>query len=339
MTSGSIIGRLAASALGQDRADAALSVLEIAPALLEEGAQPSRAQVAMALNVILFARLLDDVPTAARHVAQVAARGERLVFDHGALRTIAMDAGDSPTGALPRGHAAFARLLAPLGYEVGGLYPLPNLRMTGRAHVHRDLPEAIPQFFVSELHVAELPGDARAAAARIFGTSADPLGKAEWALLDALAANRACDLTLAHAGLPGLARAFGRQHDVPALADYEILRAHSAEAAWIAAEGNAFNHATDRVSDVAALAERLRAEGWPIKDRLEISANGRVRQTAFRADLVTRRFRLPDGTIVERTVPGSFYEFISRDVDPATGRLDLTFDSGNATGIFAMTRM
>lgn len=333
MTSGSIIGALAASVLGQARADDALSVLDIAPTLLTDGPQASRAQVAMALNVVLFARLLDDVPTAARHVAGVAARGERICFDHGALRTI-----DGETGALPSGHAAFARLLAPLGYAVAGLYPLPRLCMTGRAFAHRDLPEAIPQFFVSELHVAELPEAAQAAAARVFGTSADPLGAAEWALLDALAADHACDMALARAGLPGLARAFGRQHDIPALADCEALLAHSAEAAWIATEGSAFNHATDRVPDVAALAERLRAEGWPIKDSLEVSANGRVRQTAFRADTVTRPFRLPDGTTAGRTVPGSFYEFISRDLDPDTGRLDLTFDSGNATGIFAMTR-
>ncbi|MBO9670985.1 MAG: DUF1338 family protein [Sphingobium sp.] len=333
MTSGSIIGRLAASVLGHQRADFALSVLEVAPALLADGPRASRAQVAMALNVALFARLLDDVPTAARHVAGVAKRGEGLCFDHGALRTI-----EGATGALPSGHAAFARLLEPLGYEVSGLYPLPRLRMTGRAFVHRDMPEAIPQFFVSELHVSELPDEAQAAAARIFGTSIDPLGKAEQALLDALATDGTCDIETARSGLPGLARAFGRQHEIPALTDYETLLAHSAEAAWIATEGNAFNHATDRVADVAALAEQLRADGWPIKESLEISTNGRVRQTAFRADMVTRPFRLPDGSIAERTVPGSFYEFISRDVDPATGRLDLTFDSGNATGIFAMTR-
>jgi hypothetical protein len=210
--------------------------------------------------------------------------------------------------------------------------------MTGRAFVHRDLLEAIPQFFVSELHVAELPEDAGGGGLGVFGTSADPLGAAERALLDALVADHACDMDLARDGLPGLARTFGRQHETPALADYETLLAHSAEAAWIATEGNAFNHATDRVADVSTLAERLRAEGWPIKAGLEISANGRVRQTAFRADMVERRFRLADGSIVGRTVPGSFYEFISRDIEPATGRLDLTFDSGNATGIFAVTR-
>ncbi|MEA3110817.1 MAG: hypothetical protein QOG58_616, partial [Caballeronia sp.] len=48
-----------------------------------------------------------------------------------------------------------------------------------------------------------------------------------------------------------------------------------------------------------------------------------------------------DGARIERDVPGSFYEFISRDavMDEATGRarLDLGFDAGNATGIFKMT--
>jgi hypothetical protein len=47
------------------------------------------------------------------------------------------------------------------------------------------------------------------------------------------------------------------------------------------------------------------------------------------------------GARIERDVPGSFYEFISRDtiLDHTTGRavLDLGFDAGNATGIFKMT--
>src|SRR3546814_1817741 len=57
------------------------------------------------------------------------------------------------TGGLRPGQEAFARILSPLGYEVTGTYPLPHLRMTGRAWAHRDRPEELPQFFVSELHV------------------------------------------------------------------------------------------------------------------------------------------------------------------------------------------
>ena len=108
--------------------------------------------------------------------------------------------------------------------------------------------------------------------------------------------------------------------------------------AWIATEGNAFNHATDRVPDVAALAEELKALGHPMKDKVELSGSGRVRQTAFRADMVEREFVTETGGTCLMMVPGSFYEFISRDVDPATGKLDLSFDSGNATGIFHMTK-
>jgi hypothetical protein len=141
-------------------------------------------------------------------------------------------------------------------------------------------------------------------------------------------------LEAAIAVLPTIVAAFDRQHDAPALSDYEALLAQSAEAAWIATEGNAFNHATSRVDDVAAEAARQRAAGRPIKEHVEISRTGRVRQTAFRADPVQRDFR--GGAA--RAVPGSFYEIISRDADPMLGGLDLAFDSGNATGIFQMTR-
>lgn len=309
-----------------------IGILAIDPRLLGNNESVGRAELAMALNAWLFDDLLQRVPTAVRLVDDGGKEGDGIVFDHGALRTI-----DGPTGALPPGHAGFARLLGPLGYEVGGLYPLPRLKMTGRAFVHRDMPEAIPQFFVSELHVDQLDPQAQAAATRVFAASHDPLdadGREALALLERdglLPFDRAAAL------LRTLTLAFSRQHPEPALADYEALLAHSKEAAWIATEGNAFNHATTRVPDVEALARTLKARGYPMKDAVEVSANRRVRQTAILADKVTRAF-LTDQGMVEREVPGSFYEFISRDVDPATGTLDLTFDSGNATGIFAVTR-
>jgi hypothetical protein len=323
--------RLVAAILGEARATTILAGLEIDPAL--SGAKGvSRAQAAMALNAVLFAQLLDRVPTAARYVGEVFAQGRRIRFDHGALRTI-----DGPTGALPRGRVAFVRLLEPLGYRIGGTYPLLRLRMTGHAFVHADLPETVPQFFVSELHLARLPESAQAASERVFGTSSDPLDEAAGTMLDALGQDGRCTLEQAKAGLPAAVRAFDRHHTAPTLADYETLLQHSAEAAWIATEGNAFNHATDRVPDVVALSAELQARGLPLKPEVEHSANGRVHQTAFLADKVRRAFVGPDGETVAREVPGSFYEFITRDVDPATGRLDLSFDSGNATGIFAVT--
>lgn len=323
---------LVAGALGEGRVRATLDMLAIDPALVaERGGMVSRAAFAMAMNVALFDDLLRRVPSGAAYVADTMARGGKVLFDHGALRTVRLPEG--PTGALPGGEDAFTRIFLPLGYEMAALYPLDRLKMTGRAYRHRDFPEAIPQFFLSELHVDRFDPEFAEAAQRVFGTSRDPLDAPAKALLARFEANGAAPMIEAMASLPVILSAFDRQHDAPDFADYQLLLSRSNEAAWIATEGNAFNHATDRVADVAALADRLKAEDRPMKERLEISASGRVRQTAFRADSVKRAFA--DGQA--RQVPGSFYEFISRDIDPATGRLDLAFDTGNATGIFAMT--
>ena len=141
--------------------------------------------------------------------------------------------------------------------------------------------------------------------------------------------------------LPAMLNCFARHHRLPTLTQYQQLLDESAEMAWIATEGSVFNHATDRVKDVEATAAQQRALGRPIKDLVEISRNGRVRQTAFRADKVSYQLLDHHGKLTPVVVPGSFYEFISRDtyVDPVSGaiKLDLSFDSGNAQGIFKMT--
>ena len=326
------IETLVVAALGEQSARQTLAMLTIDPALLaQRGDTVSRAAFAMAMNVALFHDLLRRVPSGDAYVADTLARGGTVVFDHGALRSIRFP--DAPTGALPGGQDAFTRIFLPLGYEMAAVYPLDRLRMTGRAYRHVDFPEAIPQFFLSELHVDRFDPEFVEAATRIFGTSRDPLDNATKAVLAQFEAGSPVSRAVAIAALPVILSAFDRQHEAPAFEDYQLLLSRSNEAAWIATEGNGFNHATDRVADVAALAERLKAEDRPMKDRLEISATGRVRQTAFRADSVERPFA--DGQM--RQVPGSFYEFISRDIDPDTGRLDLAFDTGNATGIFAMT--
>ncbi|WP_242123067.1 DUF1338 domain-containing protein [Sphingobium sp. Sx8-8] len=326
------VSALVEAALGADAASQVLDALAIAPALMaESGPGVSRGAFAMAMNVLLFHDLLQRVPSGAAYVADRMARGGKVMFDHGALRTVRLAEG--PTGALPPGEEAFTRIFLPLGYEMAAIYPLDRLRMTGRAYRHADWPEAVPQFFLSELHVDRFDPEFAEVAARVFGTSRDPLTAEAKAVLARYAAGEHVPFADAAAALPVIVGAFDRQHDPASIEDYELLLSRSHEAAWIATEGNAFNHATDRVTDVAALAERLKTEDWPMKERLEVSRTGRVRQTAFRADTVERLFA---GNEL-RDVPGSFYEFISRDIDPNTGRLDLAFDTGNATGIFAMT--
>ena len=308
--------------------------LHIPAALCEwsEEAVP-RASLAMALNLLLYRDLVSSVPAAQDYVALAEGEGRKITFDHGALRTIKCDDG-TPTD----GHLAFDRFLVPLGYAVAADYPLPRLRMTGRAYCHLDAAENVPQFFVSELHVDQFSAAFTDAAHNVFDSWADPLDSATIARLEILAKEKALPHADAAALLPVMRGAFSRRHAAPTWTDYQALLAESGEAAWIATEGNAFNHATDRVADVDALAAQLKALGLPLKDTVEVSAKGSVRQTALRAAPVQRPFVDADGQAVTREVPGSFYEFITRDNDAETGRMDLGFDSGNATGIFAMTK-
>lgn len=302
-----------------------------------EAGVAARAELAQALNMALFDGLLERVPTGRAYTDEVVRTGARVEFDHGALRTVRWP----HCGALPPGEAAFTRILKPLGYRLNGTYPLDRIKMTGRSYAHLDAPEHIAQFFVSELHPERFSSDFQQAVTNVLGCSIDPLAPQAVAWLAELERDAALPLAEACALLPILVRCFDRQHGAPRLTDYRTLLAQSAEMAWIATEGNAFNHATDRVSDVFAVADTQRALGRPIKERVEVSKSGRVKQTAFQADPVVRVFLDEDGGQVRREVPGSFYEFITRDtyVDEETGRvaLDLGFDAGNATGIFKMT--
>ena len=292
----------------------------------------SRAQLAMVLNLLLFEDLLRRVPWAQAYVRDQVAEGRRVIHDHGALRTVKGTLG----GGLPPGQAAFTRLLEPLGYALAEDYPLERLAMTGHAYRHQDFPEELPQFFLSELHPERFSPAFQAATTRILASTRDPLPVPALALLWEL--QRQGDLAIEEslALLPDLAACFGRQHADPGLSDYEAVMTESPEMAWIATEGNAFNHATDRVKDVMHLAEAQKAKGRPMKDKVETSASGRVLQTAFRAAEVERVFLDAGGQRVLRRVPGSFFEFITRRPEP-DGRLDLRFDTSNAQGIFKMT--
>lgn len=297
-------------------------------------AEVSRAELAQALNVMLFVDLIDRVPAARTYVDDVIAAGQKVNFDHGAVRTVKW-----PTGALPSGEESITRILRPLGFRPAGLYPLERLKMTGRSWCHEDFPEEIAQFFISELHPERFSPVFQETVTRVLSTSKDPLGAEASRLLEQVAASGKITHASAERLLPILFGCFARHHGVFELESYELLKRESAEMAWISTEGNTFNHATDRVPDVEAVAARQRELGRPIKNSVEVSSSGRVRQTAFKAAEVERVFSDPCGTQVQLHVPGSFYEFITRDrmEDGSTSKLDLQFDASNATGIFAMT--
>jgi hypothetical protein len=325
------------SLLGPERTERLFRILAIPPRLLEEsGERISRAGIAQALNMMLFEDLLERVPDAKRYAEDRLRAGTRILHDHGAVRTVAL----AGMGSLPAGEEAITRILRPLGYDRNGVYPLERLKMTGRSYAQAEYPEELAQFFISELHPDRFSAEFQAAVRRVTASSADPLTERANSLLNELDADRSLTMYKAMELLPVLATCFRRQHEEPALADYEILLRESPEMAWISTEGNAFNHATDRVADVDQLAAEQKQLGRAMKASVETSQSGRVRQTAFLAARVQRRFRAEDGSSVEKEVPGSFYEFITRlplPTEDGKAALDLSFDSSNAQAIFKMT--
>jgi hypothetical protein len=332
-----VLYQLLTPVISTGRTDRLFRVLVIHPDLASDsGPRVSRAVLAQALNMLLFEDLLKRVPSAAQYVQHCLDQHRTVMQDHGAVRTVALEG----MGSLPAGQEAITRVLRPLGYRLNGVYPLERLRMTGRSHAHADYPEDIAQFFISELHPERFSPAFQESVRRVMATSTDPLTPEAAALLKTLEKTGSLSLEEAQSLLPVLVSVFDRHHAEPALADYQALLAESPEMAWISTEGNAFNHATDRVADVDALSAELKALHMPVKDKVEISQSGRVRQTAFHAARVQRNFRTADGTSITREVPGSFYEFITRLRMPVkNGRspLDLGFDSGNAQAIFKMT--
>jgi hypothetical protein len=321
--------------IGPERTKRLFHVLVIHPSLAEDaGPLVSRAVLSQALNMLLFEDLLIRVPSAQTYIDHCLKHGRTVMHDHGAVRTVAL----SGMGNLPAGQEAIVRLLRPLGYILNGTYPLERLRMTGRSYAQADLPEDLAQFFISELHPERFSPEFQAAVQRVTSTSKDPVTPEIAALLAKVESTHSLTVAESVQLLPVLVSAFSRRHDEPAVADYEALLAESAEMAWISTEGTGFNHATDRVADVDQLAAELKEIGLPMKATVENSQSGRVRQTATTAARVQRKFRLADGTLVEKEVPGSFYEFITRlPLPEQDGKLDLSFDSSNAQAIFKMT--
>ncbi len=327
--------KVLAAIIGSDRTEKLFNTLVIHPDLAaEQGPQVSRAVLAQALNMLLFEDLLARVPTAKTYADYTTGKGRRILHDHGAVRTVALEG----MGGLPAGQEAITRILRPLGYALNGVYPLERLKMTGRSHAQADYLEEIAQFFLSELHPERFSPEFQAAVQRVTGNSKDPITPEAKTLLEKLDTTKSLTHDESAKLLPVLVSVFARQHTEPALADYELLLAESPEMAWISTEGNAFNHATDRVPDVDQLAAEQKSLGQPMKPAVETSQSGRVRQTAFLAARVQRSFRTPEGKLIEKEVNGSFYEFITRlPLPEEDGKLDLSFDSSNAQAIFKMT--
>jgi hypothetical protein len=239
-------------------------------------------------------------PQAARIHALLEERGERVVNDHVALRTL-----DDPRVSID----VVARPFVASGYRAAAEYVFPEKKL--RARHYEPAERGLPLLFVSELRLDECSAELRGVVTELLGHLPT------------------------HDDLAVAARPWPLRR-----AQYDLLAAESEYAAWLAAFGFRANHFTVRANDLRTfgglreLNEFLKRNGFPLNTaggEIKGSPDVYLEQSSTLADPV--EVDLADGKI---TVPGVYYEFALRHRLP-NGELYLGFVERSANKIFEST--
>ncbi len=257
-----------------------------------------------------FDRLWDDyaamTPQAVRIQAAFEQRGESVLNDHVAFRTLAVE---------PVQLERLEPHLTALGFRRLEQYTFParKLRAFGYTPPRPDL----PRVFLSELLVDQLSRPAQS----ILIRCADQVSSAQVDSVDVLWS--------------------GRLWDPIAWDEYQLLLDESEYAAWVATIGIRPNHFTISVTDlqqtpsIEEVLEVVEDLGYVVNEsggRVKGSPAVLLEQGSTMADQLSVAFA--DG--VERSVPTCYYEFARRYPD-ADGQLFQGFVAASADRIFEST--
>lgn len=225
----------------------------------------------------LWTRYVAIAPDAPRVHALLSARGEEIVNDHIAFRTLA------PLISLEDIAAPFVAR----GYEETGRYRFEKKQLDAVSYSKA----GAPRVFISAFDLGVLDDDVRAG-------------------VEAAMADR--DVLEGEALLLS-----GRSWSAPRVAVLEELEALSEYVAWVVAHGICANHFTvsfnalSSFDEVAALNDFLRAEGLALNGAPDNEIQGgpreRLEQSSTKAPLV--EVEVEGGT---HRVPGAYYEFARR---------------------------
>jgi hypothetical protein len=245
-------------------------------------------------------------PQAERIRSEFESRGENVVNDHVAFRTLALE---------PIGIERLEPHILQLGYRQLAPYEFPAKKLRAFGYVSDDADA--PRIFLSELMVDELSGKSAA----ILRECAAWIDSAEVAQPEVLWS--------------------GRLWDPISWEDYQTLVGESEYAAWVATLGLRPNHFTISVNHLAKTTEIeqvlqvVESLGYAVND-----SGGRVKGTP--AQLLEQGSTLADRMLVDfadneqHEVPTCYYEFAKRYPD-ASGELFQGFVATSADKIFEST--
>lgn len=233
-------------------------------------------------------------------------RGETFSNDHVALRTF-----DRPAVGIDRLSAPFVSQ----GYVASGDYRFEHKRLVARSFRHPS--GQLPRLFISALRFEDFP---------------ERVAQLADALIAQVPADLPAEQLLVSAPTWGAI----------SFADYSYLAGLSEYAAWVAAFGIRVNHFTvhfndlrsfDQLADLNAFVE---AEGFELNgDPLKIQ--GGPKQLLEQSSTVARMIPWHFANGEEHAIPGGYYEFARRYVDPSSGSLFDGFVTASADRIFEST--
>lgn len=256
----------------------------------------------------LFDKMWQDyiamTPQASKIVKLFEGRGEKVINDHIALRTL-----NHPKLTIDKIAAPFVKA----GYKEGGEYHFEQKKLFAKHFEHDD--ESLPKIFISELLIEKFSKDFQ----DILNRISHDISEDEIMSPDFFVSGRTWDLTSD---------------------EYEKLAAESEYGSWLAAIGYRPNHFTVSVNKLKTFKEVEDVNTFLKQEGIKLnSSGGEVKGTE--ADCLKQSSTMADEIEVSlsdksMTIPSCYFEFAKR-FPTADGKLYSGFVASSADKIFEST--
>ena len=295
-------------------------------------------QFALVLFDLLWDRYRRKVSYVGEYEQMIEREGGTFVNDHIAFRTFGSS--QPQTGII-----SISRVFEALGYQSAGCYHF-NDKHLHAIHFQHPNPK-FPKLFISELKTWELPFDTRQIILNTLSSHRDPLSDEQITQLAAIAQVRE------DRQIKLMQSIVSYFHELPwappSKDDVVAVNESSQYAAWVLVHGYNVNHFTSLVNShnvesldsIDKTVAALRANGVPMKKKVEGTRGSKLRQSATEAVVINVDVKNGQGPT---TMPWTYayFELAERNevVDQDTGKKTQFngFLGPQATNLFEMTR-
>ncbi|PMD89855.1 DUF1338 domain-containing protein [Siphonobacter sp. BAB-5405] len=286
----------------------------------------------------LWERYQQRVPYARRYAALVLEKGGQVVNDHCAFRTF-----NTRTGEQTPGLEAIGFILECLGYQKISPYAFPT-KYLNSWHYQHPTEAHFPKFFVTQLDVTQLSGQAQQLLSEAVTHTPDLLAGTPRELLQRLKDQQELEDESAVTLVSALENFFTRPWPAPRRETVLALNEESQFAAWTLLHGNAVNHFTAYINfqqvpewpDLETTIAGLQAAGIPMKSQIEGERGSKLRQSSTQAVDEDCPVTEADGSTGTLRWSYAYYELAERGQE--NGVWFEGFLGDQATNLFEMTK-